>query len=262
MASQKRMFNEVKLEIIKADIIYSFLDSIMVFFILYFIISLFDIKFAYGLLIPLVASVAYFFVNTSRRIKRSRLKDMEDANPQLREILRTAHDNQDENNPMVQSLFEDLRGKLRTASSGKLLDSKKITTRVVSAIATVFLIVILSSITINIQKIDIPFEKLNFLKDTGTRTEGEITDIFFNETDVVYGDSSIAKLGSDVVNIQVNPANSEADLSNVGEAEDRELVSGEAPDEIGVTTDAYSNQKVLEEAEAAVNYSQRIKKIS
>jgi len=259
----KGMFEEVKMEIIKINLIYSFLDSIMLFFVLYFGVSLFNIKFLYTLLIPLGVAALYFLSNLIRRIKKSRLKDMEDANPQLREILRTAHDNQDEDNPLIAGLFEELKGKLKTSSSGKLLDSRKIMTRVISAIAIVFIIVILSSLTINLKKIDIPFDRLAFLKDQVIgRTEGNITDLVFNQTDIVYGDASVAKLGSDVVNIKVNPTISDIDLTNIKDAEDRALREGGLPQEIGISSDAYSNQKVLEEAEAAVNYSQRISKLS
>ena len=263
MDKVKGLFSEVKMEIIKVNFIYSFLDSLMLFFILYFVISLFNIKFIYTLAIPALISVGYFAWNLLHRIHKSRLKDMEDANPQLREILRTAHDNQGEDNMLVRALFDELKGKLRTASSGKLLDSKKITTRVISAIAIVFLIVVLSSLTINIKKIDIPFDKLSFLADTVKgRAEGNVTDLVFNQTDVIYGDASIAKLGSDVVNIKVNPTMSDIDLSQTSEAEKRALSEGGIPQEIGITADAYNNQKVLDEAEAAVNYSQRISKIS
>jgi hypothetical protein len=258
----KGLFGEVQGEMFKVNLIYTFLDSLMLFFIAYFIASLFDIKFIYTLAIPGAIAFIFFLINFSIRLRNSKLKDMEDANPQLREILRTAHDNQDQDNFMVKALFEELKGKLRTASSGKLLDSKKITTRVISAIAIVFLIVILSSITINLKKIDIPFDKLNFLKDGNeTRTEGEVTSLVFNETDVIYGDANIAKLGNDALNIQVDAAKNTADLDNTGDAEENELNSGAIPQEIKSNSDAYSNQAVLEEAEAAVNYSQRINKI-
>ena len=121
------------------------------------------------------------------------------------------------------------------------------------------MIVLLSSLTINLKKIDIPIDRLSFLKDNLVgSTEGNLTELVFNETDVVYGDASIAKLGSDVVKIKVNPTLSEVDLSDVSEAEERELVQGAIQQEIAVSGDAYSNQKILEEAEAAVNYSQRI----
>jgi hypothetical protein len=258
----KGLFGEVQGEMVKVNLIYTFLDALMIFFIVYFIVSLFNIKFLYTLAIPGAIAFIFFLINFSIRLRQTKLKDMEDANPQLREILRTAHDNQDQDNFMVKALFEELKGKLRTASSGKLLDSKKITMRVISAIAIVFLIVVLSSITINLKKIDIPFDKLNFLSDKNeTRREGELTNLVFNETDVVYGNSSIAKLGSEAIDIQVGASGDQADLTKSGEVQDRELESGAISQEIESTSDAYSNQAVLEEAEAAVNYSQRINRI-
>ncbi|MBN2142417.1 hypothetical protein JW711_03735 [Candidatus Woesearchaeota archaeon] len=258
------LFNEVKFELLKVSLMNSFLDALMMFFLIYFVISLFNVKLEYALTIPGIISFIFFVATFIKRTQNSRLKDMEKANPQLREILRTAHDNQEEDNILVQALFRDLKEKLRNASSGNLIDSKKITTRVISAITIVFLILFLSTVTINIQKIDIPFDKLKFLTDLDAkeRTEGNITELVFNQTDVIYGDASIAKLGNDVVNIKVNPTIGEIDLTKTSEVEEKELVSGAIPQEISISSDAYSNQQILEEAEAAVNYSQRISKIS
>jgi hypothetical protein len=264
MEKTKGLFSEVKVEIVKANFIYSFLDSVMLFFILYFAASFFNISFIYTLLLPGVTTIIFFMFNLGSRLKKSRLKDMEDANPQLREILRTAHDNQDDNNFMVKALFDELKGKLRTSSSGKLLDPKRIMMRVASAIAIVFLIVFLSSITINLKKIDIPYEKLKFLRDktSEARLEGEVSDLLFNQTNAIYGDASIARLGDEAISININPAMSKIDLTRTGEAEERELSSAKIPQEVEATGSAYNSQKLLEEAEAAVNYSQRISKIS
>jgi hypothetical protein len=193
-----------------------------------------------------------------------RLKDMEEANPQLKEMLRTAHDNRSEQNPLMDALFTELKGKMRTASSGKLIDSKKIMTRIISAVVIVFLIVFISSINVNLKKIDIPYEKLKFLMPSSgneEHQEGKITDLVFNETDVIYGEASISKLGNDKIDIKVNPTMSEIDLNNVNDAEKQNLREGGLPSEIGINADAFNNQEVLDEAEAAANYSQRIRDI-
>jgi hypothetical protein len=88
-----------------------------------------------------------------------------------------------------------------------------------------------------------------------------VTELIFNETDVIYGDAQIAKLGNELVNIKVNPTISDIDFDNVKDAEEKELREGSVPSEIGVTPDAFNNQKALEEAEQAANYSQRIRNI-
>ena len=58
-----------------------------------------------------------------------------------------------------------------------------------------------------------------------------------------------------------NPSMSEIDFNKVGDTERENLREGGLPQEIGVSADAFSNQEVLDEAEQAANYSQRIKKI-
>lgn len=264
MARIKELFNEVKIEMLKVVLINTALDSIMVFFVLYFIISLFNIKFLYILLIPAAATFVFFLASLFIRVKKTRLKRIEDANPQVKEMLRTAHDNMDEENLMTAALFSDLKKKMKTVSTGSLLESKKVVIRIISAVAIVFLIIFVSSLNINLEKIDIPFEKLKFMMPRGDNQalgEGDLIDIVFNETEVVYGDASIAKLGNEEINLNMNPSMSEIDFNKVGDTERDELREGGLPQEIGVNPDAFSNQEVLDEAEQAANYSQRIKNI-
>jgi hypothetical protein len=258
----KALFNEVKLEMLKVALIYSFLDSIMVFFIVYFVISFFNIKFLYALLIPGIITVIFFAINFVTRINKLRLKTMEDANPQVKEMLRTAHDNMGEENLMMVALFEELKGKMKTVSSGNLLESKRIIIRIVSAVVVVFLIIFVSAFDVNLKKIDIPFEKLRFMSgNNGVYGQGNITDLVFNETDVVYGDASIAKLGNEKIDLNVNPTMSDIDFNKVKDADDQALREGAVPSEVSVNPDAFNNQQVLDEAEQAANYSQRIKDI-
>ena len=263
MVRIKDLFNEVKLELLKVVLINTFLDAIMVFFLAYFITSFFNIKFLYIILIPALITMLFFFISTSVRIKKLRLKAMEDANPQVKEMLRTAHDNMDEENIMTAALFAELKKKMRSVSTGNLLESKKIITRIISAVVIVFLIIFVSSLNINLNKIDLPFEKLSFMipSDKEEYVKGNITDLVFNETEVIYGEASIAKLGSEEIDLNMNPSMSEIDFNKISEAEEEDLREGSLPQEIGVNPDVFSNQEVLDEAEQAANYSQRIKKI-
>ncbi|MFH0870106.1 MAG: hypothetical protein V1866_03555 [archaeon] len=262
MDKRRGMFAEVQIEMLKVAFIYTFLDAIMLFFVTFFIITFFNIKFLYTVLIPGSITFIFFVARFIFKVNKMRLKDMEEANPQLKEMLRTAHDNMHEENLLTEALFMELKGKLRTASSGNLMESKKIITRIVSAVVIVFLIVFVSSLNFDFKKIDIPFEKLNFMRANGeTHKEGEITTLVFNQTDVIYGDADIAKLGNDKIDLKVNPTTSEIDFNDVKDAEDQELREGGLPQEVSVTADAFSNQKVLDEAEQAANYSQRIRNI-
>ncbi|KYK25089.1 hypothetical protein AYK26_02750 [Euryarchaeota archaeon SM23-78] len=261
MPKIKDLFNEVKIEMLKVALINTFLDSIMVFFFSYFIASFFNVKFLYILLVPGIITFLFFLISFAVRIKKMRLKAMEDANPQVKEMLRTAHDNMEVENLMTIALFEELKRKMRSVSTGNLLESKKIVTRIISAVAVVFLIIFVSSLNIKLEKIDIPFEKLRFMIPSSPKdeyTEGNIVDLVFNETEVVYGEASIAKLGNEEIDLNMNPTMSEIDFNQISEAERESLREGRIPQEIGVNPDAFSTQEVLDEAEQAANYSQRI----
>jgi hypothetical protein len=259
----KSLFTEVKLEMLKVAFINSFLDAIMLFLIIYFGVSFFNLKLLYIVLIPGAIALIFFFISMSRSIKKMRLKQMEDANPQVKEMLRTCHDNMSQDNIMMAALFEELKGKMKTVSTGNLLDSKRIIVRVISAVVIVFLIVFVSALSIDFKKIDIPFDKLRFMipSKSGEFAEGNLAELAFNETDVIYGDASVAKLGNDQVDLNMNPSFSEIDFNKISDAEDEKLREGSVPQEIGINPDTFNSQKVLDDAEQAANYTQRIKDI-
>ncbi|MBN2459293.1 hypothetical protein JXB28_03325 [Candidatus Woesearchaeota archaeon] len=259
----KSLFIEVKGEMLKVAFINSFLDAIMVFLIAYFVISFFNIRLLYIILMPGVFAMVFFFISMSLNIKRMRLKQMEDANPQVKEMLRTAHDNMSQDNIMMAALFEELKGKMKTVSTGNLMDSRRIIVRVISAVALVFLIVFVSAISIDLEKIDIPFDKLRFMIPGKEEifAEGSLAELAFNETEVIYGDASVAKLGNDQIDLNMNPSLSKIDFTQVSEAEDEALRQGGVVQEIGANPDAFSSQKLLDDAEQAANYTQRIKDI-
>ncbi|HJX05183.1 MAG TPA: hypothetical protein VJ461_00565 [Candidatus Nanoarchaeia archaeon] len=259
----KSLFNEVKLEMIKVAFINTFLDTVMMFLLAYFVTSFFNIKLLYTILIPGFLTLVFFIISFSLTLNKMRLKQMEDANPQVKEMLRTAHDNMSQDNIMMAALFEELKKKMKTVSTGNLLESKRIIVRIISAVVIVFLIVFVSAFSINLRKIDLPFDKLRFMIPGGKEAypEGNITDLVFNETEVMYGEASIAKLGNDQISLNMNPSMSEIDFNQVSETEKDELREGSVPQEIGVNPDAFSSQEVLDEAEQAANYTQRIKNI-
>ena len=257
----KYLLSEVKIELLKAVLINTFLDSIMAFFIVYFIVSFFDLPFIYILGVPGAITFFFFMICLIKRTKKLKLKVMEDANPQISEMLRTANDNKSQENVMALALFEDLRRKMKTTSAGNLLEGKKIFVRIISAIVIVFLIIFVSSLNINMEKIKINFGSFKLPFTQSEPIEGNLTELVFNETDVMFGDADVARLGNDRINLNVNPSLSEIDFNKISDAEDQALREGGVPEEIGITADAFDNNEVLDEAEQAANYSQRIKNI-
>lgn len=90
MKTIARLFREVKLEIVKIAFLNSFLNTCIVFFALYLGMILVDINYTWALLLSLLFFLGDFYYYT----KKLNFKSVEDANPVVREMLRTAHDNQ------------------------------------------------------------------------------------------------------------------------------------------------------------------------
>jgi hypothetical protein len=177
MNNIKKIFQEVNREILKVIVLNNFLDTVMFFFVFYFLISFINIDIIYAVMIPLFASLIYFIVSFFIKVRKAKIKDLEKANPEISEILRTAHDNIDSDSVMSKALFHEVEEKMRKVSTGGMLDSKKVMTRVMSAIFIVFVTIFLSTVTVDIKKIDIPFDKLNFIIP-GQKIQGRRTNRF------------------------------------------------------------------------------------
>jgi len=253
------LMNEVRLELLKVILINLFLDSIMVFFICYFLASFFDVPFKYIIGIPSIITLLFFFILMIKRTNKLKVKVMEDANPKVKEMLRTADDNKNQDNIMTYALFEDLRRNMKSVSTGNLLDSKKIITRIISAITIVFIIIFISTLNINLDKIDIDFSSLIPARTEGETSEGKLTDLIFNETNVIYGDKDVAKLGNEKINLNMNPSMSDIDFNQISDAENNGLREEDGIQDVTANSDDFNNQKLLDNAEQAVNYIQKIK---
>ena len=82
--------------------------------------------------------------------------------------------------------------------------------------------------------------------------------IFLNETDSIYGDIRVAKLGNEMLTIQINPTLSDIDLTKVSDAEKRDLNLNNFPVDIGAQSDKVSNEEKPKEFQLAKDYNLKL----
>ncbi len=246
----KRLFKEVGAEVYKVIILESLLDAGISFFML----QLFFAFFTMSMLIPLVISLAFFGWLISHRAKTFQLKTVEDRNPEVKEILRTARDNIGNENMLTLALFNELIEKMKTVSVGSLINQRKVITKLFTVGVLAFLSIYFTTAGLWDLKLD-AFGDFTFFRN---RPPQQIPSIQLNETNDIYGDIRVAKLGNDVLDIQIQPTLSDIDLSKVSEAEKRDLNLNNFPVEIGAQSDKVSSEDKPKEFKLAKEYNLKL----
>lgn len=246
----KRLFKELGAEVYKVIILESLLDAGICFFLLQLFFAFFD----WSVIIPLVASLVFFGFGVSHRAKTFQLKAVEDKNPEIKEILRTARDNIHEENLLTLALFNELIEKMKNVSVGSLINQKKVMTK----LGIVGVLAFMSIYFTTTGLWDINLDSLGDFGFFRNRGPQQIPHIQLNETDDIYGDIRVAKLGNEVLTIQIQPTLSDIDLSKVSEAEKRDLNMNSFPVDVGAQSDKVSSEDKPKEFQLAKEYNLKL----
>lgn len=263
MKTIRSLFREVKVEIYKVAFLYSFLNAATVFLLLELILSFFHVS----ILFPIIVAVLTFIASMIHYLDKIGFKHIEEGNPQIKEMLRTAHDNVDQSsNILVQALFLELAQKMRTVSTGPLLESNRLFLRIVIISILTFLIVFSSSFGIYLDVVNLPFGQTLF----GSQQQNKFTphlkpnqtmieDLGFNDSGLILGDDSVAKLNNEQINLQLTPEMKEMDFNKEKDLEDRQFQRNNYPVEVSAQSAETADNDIPKESELAKAYSLQVK---
>lgn len=138
----------------------AFMDSLLIFLILFFLLSLFNL---YPLIIASIPSLLYFIKRSYEEISRKTLLDVEKSHPMLHERLRTAADSLGNENFMVMWLQTSLMKSIRNVRLSSFFNIKEILVRIGYISLVCFLIIVVAMFNIQI------FDMGKFLEDATFR---------------------------------------------------------------------------------------------
>jgi len=214
--------DELKGTVSTIAITQSLLDAFVVFSIALLILILSGFKW-YWALIPFGA---YLIIHTFTTARAVNLLNIEKRVPALYEQLRTANDSVNMDNEVVDALRFDVLRALRDVRNSYFIRFGKLTSRIMTLVLTSFLIIFASSM--NVVLVDVPA----IVKIASNPTRPPLYDInnsllIFNEsTDQgIYGEASLAELGYEELNLQINPVEAGIDISQVSSPEEHNFQS-------------------------------------
>jgi len=260
MTAIKSLFNEIRFEMLKVIILEAFLDATILFLALLLLLSIFSI----GALVPLLLALLFLAGDVAWRSRRISLAAIEEKNPSVREMLRTAADNKDEESLMAHALFAELIGKMRRVSSGSFLDLRRTGAKLAALFVLSSILVSLAFFNVNIQKFENP---LAGIEGKFSGLHGLFSGAPVNGTnlsgmdDALYGEPRIAKLGQERLDVQIQQGLNAVDFSKVSAADPGSQELKDYPVDVKAeASGAYTaGLEDINDRKTAAEYSQRIK---
>ena len=211
------------------------MDSLVVFIIAFLLFSLINLPWYASFL----ALIIYGGIHTYNAITRLSFTAVESKVPTLRERLSTAADNLDKDNEITQGLNEEVLKLLKDVKTSYFLSFGRLTRQLMVLAILSFLII--GTAAYNVRLIDYTKitsyieQSLSSLPDYELNPESLIFKEE-NQSKDIFGNKTIAALGTKELNLQINPVLSDVDITKQKERKPQEFQEV-APREISATTD-------------------------
>jgi len=211
----RNMFTEVTYELVKIILLNVFLSTVILFLIADLVALVFNMPLWY----VIVTALIYFIVMMSVEIRKISIRHVEEKNPEMREILRTAKDNMNEDSLMAHALFFEVLDKMKRVSSGTFLDFRKLMFKLSAVFVLAIVLVSLAFFNVNIARFENPFAApMDAIGAFFGKVAGQPEGTNATENNDVFGDPSMAKLGANQLTATVNPSINNPDFTKVDPA--------------------------------------------
>ncbi len=250
-----KVFKELRWEVWKVATLNAVLNSAITFFACNVIFTFIGISYMWSI-IPTVLVLIISFLAMARRYT---LRRIEEGNPEVAEILRTAHDNSSHDSLMVHALFIELMQKMETVSAGVFVSPQRTLAKVLAIAILAFLPIVITSFlpfliienplagaTTAVQEVfEGPLVPIGDIEDPGNRD--------------IYGDRDVVQLGNEKLQITAGSSGSGIDFSKTEEATGNKFRGNDYPTDIVAESTTAGTGGKAEESALVNDYSCKTK---
>lgn len=233
------------------------INTIIIFLGIYLFLSLFNL-YPISAIIP---AFVYFFISGNVKIRRNKIKIVENKYKPLQEKLRTAADNFNLESPVVDELQNEVMHEIKNVGTSEFLHTKKVSYKVLASILLSFIIVFTS--TLNVQLLDLTsiFGGLPEIMNKLPIRRSENAFVEVNTSEDIYGKSSLAVLGNKELEIKIQPVNFEISVKDTGEIEQKQF-DEIFPRDVNIESGSAfeENERTQEENEIIKSYFKKLVK--
>ncbi|MAE42594.1 hypothetical protein CMO93_02390 [Candidatus Woesearchaeota archaeon] len=232
------------------------INAVIFFLVVYLLLSLINL---YPIL-ALIPAIVYFISRLYVNSKTDKRRIVESKHEPLKEKLRTAADNYQAENPVVNELQDEVVQELKHVGLSSFISTKRISRKILTTILLSFAIVFATTLNLYIVDlnqflVDLPeyIGNINPLKIADNTQLGEI-----NESEDIYGDSKLAILGNQKIDIRIKPVNYEVNVREEGDVEQKQF-DEIFPNDVNVEQSSAFEEDIPEEQQQLVkNYFNKL----
>lgn len=255
MSEYNKVFWELRYEVWKVSFLNAFLSGALAFFICNILFTIIKVSVLYSL----IPAIIVFGFSLYRGLRRYTLRRIEEGNPEVAEILRTAHDNSSKDDLMVHALFIELLEKMETVSAGVFIDGQK-TTMKLAVIALLAFTPLLITAYVPSLTLDNPLVNLPLPRVLGTQAPlAPILPITEDGERDISGEKDVLRLGDEELDI-TTAAGGGFDFGKPQDATEKQFKYNDYPiDIVAEQTDAGSGGVESSESGLINDYSCKTK---
>jgi hypothetical protein len=230
-------------------------------------------------LVALIPFGIYFIWHTRKLLKKMGYTDVERHVPQLHEALRTAADSMEAENEVVRSLQTEVLQKMRLIQTSSFIGFGKVTRQLLVIALLCFSIITVSALNIHLidgkgllenagvlahggglfgtKNNETLFGKLSKKQDG----QGLMKEVTLLDEESLYGNASLVELGTDELNLELNPEGTGVKIGDVKPPTSREFNNQPDAADVQATSDSTYSEEIPKEYQTIVkNYFQSIPK--
>ena len=210
---------ELKRTVATIALFHAVVDGLVVFLLFYLVFILIQLEW-YWAFSPFGL---YMLWHVPRLMRRARLQQIESRLPFLREQLITSADYLDKENEVVRELHADVLKKMRDIYNSVFIGFGTLSTRLVATIILSFLIIFASAQDVHFLDIRETAKQVKRAFEPIPKYAVEESLLEFEESELeeALGEAKLAELGYQELQLELNPSESEIDLSKIKPPEQR-----------------------------------------
>jgi|SRR3989344_3321380 len=255
----EKALNELKKAMLILQIGDKLFNALLIFTLFLLLFNLLKLKWYYSF-VPslgyLIGIAMYTYITNIYLVVEGKV-------PEMKEQLRTVADNVNKSNEILDSLKQDVIKNMRKVKTSYFMDFRRLGIRVLMICVLAFIIVLMSFFNVkfefsgfdlndNVNEIGIRNSGPEAVRLEYSLSEGNLSDIL--------GNKSLAELGKKEFKLEINPLESDADLSIISNADsENDFSEPNFPKEIYTRYDVAYNEKIAKENQDVVrNYFEEI----
>ena len=227
-------------------------NTTLVFLVFYFVLSVFD----FNPLFALIPALLYLGFYSYMSFKSSKPLIVESKYSPLKEKLRTAADNVNLENPIVEELEYEVTKEMKNVGLSMFINPKILSYKIFGVIVLSFMIIFTA--TLNLKLIEFAKQKVPDIFEKGPKGIGNFIATKLETSEDIYGKEDVAKLGDKELNIRIKPVDFKINVKEEGETQQQKFETV-FPKELAVKeTVAYEENIPQEQQELVKNYFKKL----